>query len=531
MPKNTTPQPDPEADAQQAPESTGTGATDTDAPSTDAPPTPPPAAPLAGNRFFAWMRSLGIVREPGWIGGVAAGIAARLGVDPLLVRGIAVVVAVLGGPALLLYAAGWLLLPDRNDKIHLEEVFRGRLDSPIAGIGALILLSMLPVTQGFWFAGNAFWGEPFWGASVGRALWTVVLLGGIVWFVVWVARRSQRADGVPVPVPATTDGRPETIPQPSTTSAATATTAVSPGARPPAPDATASAEEFAAWRAQQAQWKAENDAFRARQASEQRAASMAAQEQYRAERAARRAVEAAHHARTRSNPLFSFVFIGASFVVGGIVTLVVGGGQILAAGLLAGLGAMLAVLAVAIIVNGARGRRPGGSQGVAAIVLTTLIVAAFVPHGPNISYDSDARFAPEAGAEGFAANAFFVGFGDARLDLRSYFDAPAAAADPSRSPSSSNVTLTVGVGDTTVYLPADEYIEVDLTTVRGEVSTPGLAPAGNSVSGRFSADFLRYGPADDPDWTTPTRTVYLRIISGDGDVTIIRTPSTEAGTN
>ena len=521
MPKNTAPQPDPEADAQPAPDVPGSG--------DPTPPTPPPAAPLAGNRFFAWMRSLGITREPGWIGGVAAGVAARLGVDPLLVRGIAVVVAVLGGPALLLYAAGWLLLPDQNDKIHLEEVFRGRLDSPIAGIGALILLSMLPVTQGFWFAGNAFWGEPFWGESFGRALWTLALLGGIVWFVVWVARRSQRGDGVPTPVPATTDARPDTIPQPATAESAPSTVA-SPGVRPPAPAATASAEEFAAWRTQQAQWKAENDAFRAQRANEQRAASMAAHEQYRAERAARRAVEAAHHARTRSNPLFSFVFIGASFVVFGIVALLVGGGQITAAGLLAGLGAMLAVLAVAIIVNGARGRRPGGSQGVAAIVLTALIVAAFVPHGPNISYDADARFAPAEDATGFGANGYFVGFGDAELDLRGYYDDP--RPDGVFDGGGTHVVnLAVGQGDTTVYVPQDEYVAIDVTTIVGAITTPGLASGGDTTTGRWDDRYVRYGPDDDPDWQNVNRAISVRIFSISGDVTIIRTPSTEAGTN
>ena len=88
------------------------------------------------NRFFAWLRSLGIVRQPGWLGGVSAGLATRIGVDPLIVRGGLVVVALLGGPALLLYAAAWLLLPDEQDKIHLEQVTRGRFESAIAGIAA-----------------------------------------------------------------------------------------------------------------------------------------------------------------------------------------------------------------------------------------------------------------------------------------------------------------------------------------------------------------------------------------------------------
>src|SRR5690606_39828689 len=69
-----------------------------------------------------------LTREPGWLGGVAAGLAARLGIDPILVRGILVVVALIGAPALLLYAAAWLLLPDLEGRIHLERLTRGHFE-------------------------------------------------------------------------------------------------------------------------------------------------------------------------------------------------------------------------------------------------------------------------------------------------------------------------------------------------------------------------------------------------------------------
>jgi phage shock protein PspC (stress-responsive transcriptional regulator) len=541
MPSTPTPQPDPETQPTDA---------STDAPGATTPPPPPPPtahAPLAGNRFFAWMRSLGLTREPGWIGGVAEGIAQRLGVDPLIVRGVLVVVAVLGGPAFLLYAAGWLLLPDRDDKIHLEEVFKGRLDSPIAGIGALILLSMLPVTQGFWYAGSEFWGEPFWGASFGRALWTLVVLGATVWFVVWIARRSGTASNTATfstptdaaaPAPAqgasessapgaaafvagetvtggTVAESPASGPQPAEATAA-------PSARPPAPAATATAEEFAAWRVQQAQWKAQNDAFRARQSSEQRAASLAAHEQYRREREARRAIERAHLARTRSNPLYSFIAIGLALVAGGIATLTYAGGDVRPAGILAGLGTTLVVLAVAIIINGARGKRPGGAQGVAALVLVPLLVAAVLPHDPHISYTESARFAPHD-EPGWNREAYFVGAGDATLDLRDYFDGPRV---PDAEPTGSDeVFLAVGTGTTVVYVPDDEYIDVSVKNLFGSVATPGLAPGGTSSTGRFGDDYMRYAPADDLDWSKVSRMINLTIVVGSGDVTIIRKPA------
>jgi len=530
MPKNTAPQPDPDTQPDPASSTDAASAGDPGRPGADdtfAAGAPPASAPLAGNRFFAWMRSLGLTREPGWVGGVCAGIASRLGIDPLIVRGIFVVVAVLGGPALLVYAAAWLLLPDRDDKIHLEEVFSGRLESPIAGIGALILFSMLPVTQGFWYAGSAFWGQPFWGEAVGRALWTVVLLGLIVWFVVFIARRSGRATGAAgaagaagatgEPTASAAWADPAAGPQASAlTLDKTLDTAgmTTPGARPAAPPATASQEEFAAWRTQQAQWKAENAAFRAQQASEQQAASLAAQAQYRAEREARRVVERARHARSRSNPLYSFVAIGLSFVVGGIVALSLGDGGVSGRSLLAGLGAMLAVLAVAIIVNGARGRRPGGSQGLATVVLAVILVAAVVPHGPNISYASDTRFTPVASDYSFAGETYLTGTGDIVLDLRDYFATPVPASQTEQV--YGNVSVLSGTGTVTVIVPEDAQISYGATIGRGTIDDAALGePTDDSPQ-----------DADAPAERISARFVNLSVAIGAGDLVFQNAPAT-----
>jgi len=523
MPKNTAPQPEPDtqpdpassADTASAPDPTGRPNAD----DTSAAGAAPASAPFAGNRFFAWMRSLGLTREPGWVGGVCAGIASRLGVDPLIVRGIFVVVAVLGGPALLVYAIAWLLLPDRDDRIHLEEVLSGRLESPIAGIGALILFSMLPVTQGFWYAGSAFWGQPFWGEAVGRALWTTVLLALIVWFVVFVARRSGRTPERPAAPRASAD----TAAQPA--ASALTLDKTTPGVRPPAPAATASQEEFAAWREQQAQWKVENAAFRAQQASEQQAASLAAQAQYRAEREARRVVERARHARTRSNPLYSFVAIGLSFVVGGIVVLSVGDGGITGPSLLAGLGSMLAVLAVAIIVNGARGRRPGGSQGVATVVLAVILVAAVVPHGPNISYAADARFAPAAddslyssGGPFYNSQTYVTGVGDTVLDLRDYYAEPLPAGTTDQA--YGNFAVVAGVGTVTVILPEDAQISYGATIGRGAIDDSALSGDTTDPADTSPTD------AGEPAERISARFVNLSVAIGAGDLVFRSAPAT-----
>ena len=96
-----------------------------------APPGTPyvPATPgkgAAGSEFFRWVRGLGTTRSSDrWIGGVAGGVAARLGVDPLLVRGVFFVAALLGGAGFVLYGIAWALLPEPDGRIHLQQLLRG----------------------------------------------------------------------------------------------------------------------------------------------------------------------------------------------------------------------------------------------------------------------------------------------------------------------------------------------------------------------------------------------------------------------
>ena len=49
------------------------------------------------------------------LGGVAAGIARSLRIDPILVRVAFVVLTIFGGSGLLLYLAGWLFIPRGRD--------------------------------------------------------------------------------------------------------------------------------------------------------------------------------------------------------------------------------------------------------------------------------------------------------------------------------------------------------------------------------------------------------------------------------
>src|SRR5690606_40124073 len=55
------------------------------------------------------------------VAGVAAGIGARYGIDPVLVRVALLVATVFGGFGVTLYLIGWLLLPDERDDVSALE--------------------------------------------------------------------------------------------------------------------------------------------------------------------------------------------------------------------------------------------------------------------------------------------------------------------------------------------------------------------------------------------------------------------------
>ncbi|MEE6274247.1 PspC domain-containing protein [Georgenia sp. MJ206] len=131
-------------------------------------PAPPPPRPSGGDSFFDSLRRTGIWRtDDRWVGGVAAGTAQRLGIDPALVRGLLVVLTFFGGLGLILYGAGWALLPEARDgRIHLQQAMRGHVDAALAGAIAVFIIGISrPV---FWwdFPGNG------WGA-----VWVLVLIG------------------------------------------------------------------------------------------------------------------------------------------------------------------------------------------------------------------------------------------------------------------------------------------------------------------------------------------------------------------
>ncbi len=156
---------------------------------------PPQPAPSGMDSFFSSVRRTGIVRtEERWIGGVSGGLALRMGIDPLIVRGLFAVSALLGGLGLVVYGVGWLLLPEQRDgRIHLQQLFRGDFDAAVIGGFALLL-------AGFAFP-NRWLPYTTWGGS-SSDWWPGMLgFGAIVVIIAVVASTASRNRHGPGPTP------------------------------------------------------------------------------------------------------------------------------------------------------------------------------------------------------------------------------------------------------------------------------------------------------------------------------------------
>ncbi|GHD13450.1 PspC domain-containing protein [Zhihengliuella salsuginis] len=183
--------------------------------------------------FFRWLRSLDLQRGPDrWIGGVASGLAARTRLDPILVRGIILIVVLFTGVGLFLYGLAWALLPGPTGRIHVQEIGRGNWTLGFSG--ALLLLIL----------GTADWFSPRFWYRDGFDFGGIVLIG-VVALVVWffVARNRDRkaaetGGGPSAPSAAgTLPGAPGAAPFAAPAGYASGTTAPgpAPAPRPPRP--------------------------------------------------------------------------------------------------------------------------------------------------------------------------------------------------------------------------------------------------------------------------------------------------------
>jgi signal transduction histidine kinase len=111
-------------------------------------------------------------RSAGWLGGVAAGIARRFGVDVTLVRLVFVVAAAAGGFGFAAYALAWLMIPAGDSGAARRRLPTGRAAVEVAlGTGLLLLAVLLTFRElGVWFSDAIVWPLVLI-ASGGALLW------------------------------------------------------------------------------------------------------------------------------------------------------------------------------------------------------------------------------------------------------------------------------------------------------------------------------------------------------------------------
>ncbi|MFK4730738.1 PspC domain-containing protein [Agromyces mediolanus] len=453
-----------------------------------------------GSGFFADLRRLGLPRREGWIGGVCAGVAARIGIDPIIVRGIVVVLAVLGAPFLLIYAAAWLLLPDLEGRIHLEQLFRGVVDPALAGIAVMTVVGIIPLVQGGWL-GWRWWPElpslpdPLFGIDLSvpfRLIWVLLLLGGLVALVVWLVRRSAATGGArsaasAAPAAQTMPAAPTSAAStsaasasaaaatPATASAADAGSDAAPAAAaasaalvsgeappapapPPAPPIEpapdASGEELGAWRQSHDAWRAEHAEWRAGQAeAERRARALAAEENRAQARELMARADAARAARRASRPRASAAFVFTALglaIVGGAITAIAAMSSAQTDGFAVplSLAAAVGVFAVAMVIAALRRRRSGWlaffASATTIVMLVATAIAAVLPEGRLIG--------PGASISLTTSQRLVQPVGDAYLSLY---------ATPGSTDAPAIVELSQGLGQAWISIDEDDRLQLD----------------------------------------------------------------------
>lgn len=480
------------------------------------PPPTPTGMPTSSERFFSWVRGLGVVRVDGWLGGVCAGIAARLRIDPLIVRGIVVVATILGVPMFFLYAIAWALLPDLRGRIHLQELFRGRWDSAMTGILILALVNLLPLLQWVWSLVLL----PLWGGLTGNAylftgfdIWSLlpsglalligwglalVVIGGVVFIVVRAARgrRISRADSDPrrayadlaapgsAEAPSSGDGASAAFAAPLGATDAellaplaedSAPLADAPAPEPSRPAGPATDADIAAWREQHEAWRAQNDAWRRAQQD----AGRAVRDEARRERAAAGAVfaaEAEERRRVRriTAPRTSFAVVafvlGAALVAGAATAM--WGSVDPDFAIAVGIFAAVLVVGVAMVVAGALRRRTGFLAFVAILLLLggASATTAGALRGINFGNYTINSYSPTNGT-------FVHAWGSLSIDV----------LDLRTTDVTGPIRVEKRAGDTTIYLSPGVELELTVTTTSASIEWLRInrADGGEIASGTF----------------------------------------------
>lgn len=485
------------------------------------PPQGPPAPQDGATRFFDWWRSNGLRRsDDSWLGGVAGGVATRLGIDPLIVRGAAIVVAVLGGPILFVYAAAWALIPDQQGRIHLERAIRGIFDPAMVAIGVLAVLTVVPFMRGLWWDGVPLaWNLPGWLESTMTAGWVIALITATVWLIIMFARRgpaptepprdtprhdpwTSEAATPPAPVrPATgtdassgTDTSTGTVSlekpapgRPDPGSLASAPTVTQPFPTPPAAGSSAPAQSAPA----QAAWGGAPTDQRGWTSREFRDEM----NRQRAEQRVERETAARERRSLKPGAAYVAITLGLALLAGaGAAVITAGTAASSSTILVVGVASALGALAIATIVAGIMGRESGWLGLFTWTAVVALLVAGVFPAGSTFFPVGRTTWTVSDAAPGQQQGYLMIA-GQPTLDLR--------GLDEDDAVRGGTIDVWLVAGELDVLLPADAPVVVEVSAIVGGIEPDSnREDADDRRGGAFYRDEARFGRTASPDTTT-----------------------------
>jgi phage shock protein PspC (stress-responsive transcriptional regulator) len=432
---------------------------------------PPPSTSFLDDSF-ARLRSSGYARDTDgrWFGGVCTGLAQRFGVDPVLIRAAAVVLAFLGGIGLTAYVILWLLLPDRQGDILAERAVRQGDAGPIA----LLVLAAFLVLGGVFSIGNGNgWFAPLWLIPVAAIAWLVL------------ARRSGRTPqtgygsvtappppyGTPSPAPY---GTPTTATPPPSGEAMSATPSYAAPPMASTPTQTPTAPYAGS---QPGAYRGPQPGTYGGPAAGGPSGPYGGRPTPPAPPRAVGPVGPPPPPRPRRRRPSAFV----GLVSLGIALVGIGLGAALDdplgfPGSSATLGFIIALTGVSVVVLtlGLRGRASGFS-GFLVVMLALLLVAASAASRVQVQDGVGERTWTPLPATGVTA--FELGAGEATLDLRQLDSATAPTAGPQR------ITVEMGAGDLTILVPNGLDTRVDASVGFGDITHTGGIGGATDTSG------------------------------------------------
>ncbi|NHA68510.1 PspC domain-containing protein [Phycicoccus flavus] len=436
-------------------------------------PPPPQRAPGALDDLFSRLRGLGLRRDTDrrWFGGVCSGIAARVDVDPLLIRAAAIALTIAGGFGIALYLVLWFVLPDRHDRVLAERALRqGEAWPVVLGVAAGLFVVGGLASVGF---GND---------GIGSSLWIVLPVALVVWF---LATRSR--PGALAPWPGTGPARAVPPPPPPGTPAPVGDDTVA-GPTPGGPPMSAPTSSFAPGTLDTG---APSTAAPA--GTPPGGPGTLARGPYGGARppAAPVPPPPPRPRRRRPSGFVGLVSLGVAIVLGGLGTLLAG--PVGFPGEPAVLGIVLALAGVSAVVVGlGLSGRAAGFSGFLVVVLAFLGVATAAA---TQAVDARGGFGDRTWTpmtSGLPAD-YELGAGDAVLDLRQL------TAPPDGAPAG-EVRASLGAGQLDIRVPADLTVEIVPTTGLGRIEHDYT-----TASGERRSDVLQDGTDRAP-----------RVVTGDG---------------